>query len=509
MSIRQHQKWVNPILTLASTLILTLVTLYSVHQSQTRYTDTLFINLVEQQTQSLQKAIDSDLISIGAGATFFHATSPSNWPRFHIFADDIMKSSDTLVALQWMQKVEPNQIEKHSLKTRQLFPDFKIYTVPKNSGKVLGYHAPNNEPIFVATDIYPRTKENLKVIGLYSYRERTTKLIKGMKDTGQVQVSNKVRLIQDGIGEGIKREGMLVFHPVFDAKEGSDLIGYVIGVIRTTPYFERLISRTVLEQELLLRVSDRGFEAEAAPLLYQSPDWESESGQTISRHVMLPNRNWEIEFKLSHHVQKSAQYSLIAIGLGGLIISLLLSYIVLIQVRSQEHLAHQLASRTQELQYMVDHDSMTGIYNRRFFNKELTQRIKNNEQFALATFDIDHFKSINDNFGHLIGDELLIHVTQIVAEQLSDKDIFARIGGDEFCVISNQTNGAIFEARLDLIRNAVRETPLQIGDQEVLCTLSIGGAIRSDENSESLLHIADMALYRSKESGRDSVSLDY
>ncbi|MDN3684560.1 CHASE domain-containing protein [Vibrio sinaloensis] len=96
---------------------------------------------------------------------------------------------------------------------------------------------PNNEDIYIASDIYPRDEANLKLLGFYSSRTRFQLVLDGIRASGLPNVSDKVRLIQDGLDRSVKKEGLLVYHPVFKGDKQERLIGVVIGVIRTTRYF--------------------------------------------------------------------------------------------------------------------------------------------------------------------------------------------------------------------------------------------------------------------------------
>lgn len=165
-----------------------------------------------------------------------------------------------------------------------------------------------------------------------------------------------------------------------------------------------------------------------------------------------------------------------------------------------------------ELIDMSHRDPLTQIFNRRYF-AEQSQKIKsysqrnNNSPFSIITLDIDKFKDINDKYGHLIGDEVIIKVAHIIENEVRDSDIVARFGGEEFvmllqdCDLKNAYNVAE-KTRKD-IENALVET--KAGD-EVKFTVSLGVAQFSSidrDNIESTLSRADDALYKAKDGGRN------
>lgn len=133
-------------------------------------------------------------------------------------------------------KVTADEIEEHTAQMEEKYPSYKLFTIPKHESKAFGYIL-DGEPAFVATDIYPNTEPNNRVLGFYSSRERFKRVLDNIKQTRQANISDKVRLIQDGLDPEIPKSGMLVYHPVFEG-ESDNLLGVVIGVVRTTYYFE-------------------------------------------------------------------------------------------------------------------------------------------------------------------------------------------------------------------------------------------------------------------------------
>ena len=137
------------------------------YKIQQRYTMTIFDTLADRQAESLKLAVENDLEFIGAGANFFHSVDKSYWTQFPYYAKQVVGSSESLIALQWMQRVAPNELDTYLEKTRKTFPAFEIFTVPKDGPRTQGYILGNSAPAFIATDIYPRTETNLSLLGFY------------------------------------------------------------------------------------------------------------------------------------------------------------------------------------------------------------------------------------------------------------------------------------------------------------------------------------------------------
>ncbi len=503
---QQPFKLFSPLIAFAASLVITALCVVAVYHIQKRYELVMFDNLAQRQADSLLAFVENDLGFIGSGANFFHATDRDDWDRFPAFARNTLQSSKSLISLQWMQKVAAEDIEKHVEQTRKTFPNFSIFTVPKDQPKTFGYILQDNKPVFIASDIYPRSDVNISLLGFYSARQRFELILDDIRTTGQANVSDKVRLLQDGYDQSLEKTGLLVYHPVFD-QQHRDLLGVVVGVVRSTVYFDELVTKTATELDLRVRVVDLGFDAEDDPVLFQSEQWAQHKGITIGKKISLPNRDWVIEFKMVSGVSVWDRTVLIGLSFGGFLVSCLVAYIALLQSREKERLAEMLDKKTQELQILVDRDALTQSYNRRAFNQHLSNAIKRNNTFSLISFDIDKFKSINDLYGHMVGDEVLIHVTRTVEQCLGEGDELYRIGGDEFTIISTVTAKSELKVYVDTLLTTVNNTRYVEKDVSVRCSLSVGAAVYQGENREALIHKADEQLYKSKGAGRNCASI--
>lgn len=157
-------------------------------------------------------------------------------------------------------------------------------------------------------------------------------------------------------------------------------------------------------------------------------------------------------------------------------------------------------------------DPLTGLHNRRYLYPRLDEMIalwsRERQPFALALFDIDHFKLVNDTLGHLAGDYVLREFTGILLEHTRATDVVARFGGEEFVVAFSATDGEAAEALVSRIIAKVRRYDFVFEEQCIPLTVSAGVAAVSDDGStnpvpESLLGVADHRLYIAKSAGRD------
>jgi diguanylate cyclase (GGDEF)-like protein len=165
-----------------------------------------------------------------------------------------------------------------------------------------------------------------------------------------------------------------------------------------------------------------------------------------------------------------------------------------------------------ELSKMSAADPLTGLANRRTFEEALRAQIAKAEASAqplsLILIDIDHFKRVNDNFGHPAGDEVVKLVAQALRQQVREVDLVARVGGEEFCILCRDVpqNGA--KALAERIRHFVENLEVQFSDKNIRVTISLGVATRSasdDLEAEELYKQADVRLYEAKRAGRNRV----
>jgi diguanylate cyclase (GGDEF)-like protein len=163
---------------------------------------------------------------------------------------------------------------------------------------------------------------------------------------------------------------------------------------------------------------------------------------------------------------------------------------------------------------LVARDGLTEIYNKRKFDeelqRELSRAIRHDRPLALIMFDLDDFKQINDTYGHLCGDFVLKQVASAARELLRPEQVFARVGGDEFVILSPETNGAGAELLAQKIRERILSLDYHYGEIPIAFTCSFGVAELGPEMSlpQDLYQAADHALFQGKRGGRNRVALN-
>ena len=160
---------------------------------------------------------------------------------------------------------------------------------------------------------------------------------------------------------------------------------------------------------------------------------------------------------------------------------------------------------------LVTTDYLTGLANRaklaEVFQRERDHARRNGTPLALVYLDIDHFKQVNDRFGHEAGDQALIHFANTLSQRLRATDLLCRLGGEEFAALLPNTNAEQATAIAEALRERLASTPLQLDDNQHGMTLSAGVAVMGEDGSrlDALMNAADRRTYAAKRAGRNRV----
>ncbi len=200
-----------------------------------------------------------------------------------------------------------------------------------------------------------------------------------------------------------------------------------------------------------------------------------------------------------------------------ILFALFISYSIYRINMEREHaeklrLEQKVKERTQEIERISQIDKLTGLSNRRHLDEMLQLEFKRSLRFkhemSLLILDLDHFKQVNDNYGHLGGDEVLKSLGTIISSTIRETDIAGRYGGEEFVVMLPESDQRIAEHVANKLCHAVRENEFKFEEQIIPVTLSIGISVYNESTNDvqALFQQADGALYASKQNGRDRFS---
>ena len=181
------------------------------------------------------------------------------------------------------------------------------------------------------------------------------------------------------------------------------------------------------------------------------------------------------------------------------------------EITEQKRNERELNHLNKQLEILANFDSLTGIYNRRHFldqaAHEISRCARENSDLAMIMLDLDHFKSINDNYGHEIGDQVLVGSVQRIKSQLRDYDLFGRLGGEEFAIL---LPGSDIEDGIEIGGRIAKELQLhpietRAGEIPITCSIGVAQFNHNGGSLGELLDPADQYLYQAKQTGRNRV----
>ena len=178
-------------------------------------------------------------------------------------------------------------------------------------------------------------------------------------------------------------------------------------------------------------------------------------------------------------------------------------------------LEEKLVHAREEMRFKATHDALTAIWNRgtilSLASREFERSARTDGPTSILLCDIDHFKAVNDNYGHLVGDSVLQEVARRLTASVRPYDAVGRYGGEEFLVVLSNCDSASLAARCDAVCEAISETPFVAGEFRLSISISIGAVtcpLRDQDTSlERVLSWADAALYEAKATGRNRTVL--
>ncbi len=291
----------------------------------------------------------------------------------------------------------------------------------------------------------------------------------------------------------------LIIDQLYDGVCFVDLEGRITvwnrGAQRITGHARDCMLGKTLSSDILTHVDEHGtvlFE-ERPPLFMTLSDGQIREKELFLRHVD------------GHTIPVMVRISAIHSTTGEII-----GAIEIFSDNSSKYLARQ---RIEELEALALVCPLTGVGNRRYGMLTITNAVEEyrryGRRFGLLFIDIDRFKSINDEYGHAVGDDVLIMVSQALRASLRSIDFVARWGGEEFVAVLPNIAEDRLSAVAERCRLNVQESAIQHDGKVIHVTISIGGVIGAeDENADTCVDRADRLMYQSKSGGRNRVTLE-
>ena len=486
-----------------------------------------FIAKVNDLSSEIEREINSDLEVLRFFKGFYDSSQSVSSEEFKRFTSTALQRHRSVRAMEWIPKVSRNE-RSHVEQARQLeFPDFQI-TERLNQGEMI--RAGDRPEYFPVYFVEPYLGNELALgFDLGSSEPRRTALMRASV-SGQLALTAGIELVQDKPGN----KGFLALMPVYQDKINQpvgryDLLsGFVLGVFRVDAIVEKVLDkqRNRDNKGIYFEILDTT-DASDGELLFSAEN-VTEKGRLVTELAHRKNlisvggRIWDINAMpnkayVTAHKDSTAEWVLMT-GIAFTLIVFAYLVIIVKQTKQTQLLVEQRTSQlhiaNQKLELLSLTDALTGVVNRRGFDQtletECKRAIRENSAITLLIIDVDHFKSYNDHYGHLAGDDCLKKVAAAIAKiPCRLGDVVARYGGEEFAMIlpSTEDIGAAVGERC---RAAVEQLkiPHEYSPVASYVTVSVGATtLHPDQTTDplELVKKADEAMYLAKSSGRNKV----
>lgn len=343
------------------------------------------------------------------------------------------------------------------------------------------------------------------------------------RDSGMAAITGKVRLAIDKKSEA--QPGFIMYLPIFAPGQARDTLAQrqanIVGWVYASFYMDDFMASLYGKQVpgVALAIYDDANPV-AGALMYSTANADAalpaDSPERLhaNEYMVVAGRTWTLTLTSeSEFADRFGRDTASIIAITGVSLSLTLALLAWFMVTARARALRLAAGMTAELRHMAQHDPLTSLPNRALFSdrlqNELARAKRHGDHFAMIFLDLDHFKPINDTYGHAVGDLLLKQVALRLQETVRASDTVGRIGGDEFVVLMPAlAEGDAARGLAEKLRQVIGQ-PYVVDGRRLDISCSLGVAVYPDDGDDdlALTKSADEAMYRAKASGRDKVEL--
>lgn len=329
----------------------------------------------------------------------------------------------------------------------------------------VGYDSFQLAPGGIISQTYPDSRNEKQYIDLFSY-ELSAEDAKKAKDTKSIVISDPVPMPEDYVG-------LMVNNPVYF---GDEFWGFTMMALRIPDILEAAKLDNLTSRNYFYVLSKSGTVVTA--------NTERQLTKPVVATFDLYGETWELA--VAPALGWISVYNILGEIMTAFIILCLLYFLFMYYVLLNEE-RHKYAT-------LANHDILTGLYNRRQLENDMTIKFSTKEPFMLCYMDLDRFKSVNDTYGHSIGDALLVEIAERLTSACKENSALYRIGGDEFVAITED------DTQVEAFRSVLRK-PFVINEKSINTSLSLGYAKYPDDGMtlDDLIRIADSNMYENKE----------
>ncbi|MGL4269499.1 MAG: sensor domain-containing diguanylate cyclase [Plesiomonas sp.] len=420
------------------------------------------------------------------------------------YIDSMQLSAPRTIKLQWFPRVKREQATPFLQQMRTIYPHYQYQrglfgeNTPLASVLAQSY-------IFPLAFVYPDTEQNQQYLGLLFGGKKHDSYLADIQEGAEQVITAPIQLWGQQIKNNNTKNGFLVINAVRNIQDKS-LDGIFVSVINSYAYFSHVLETINPRPGMTLRISDELSVPEV--ILYQSMPAvhvSVPSGPPMQHveYISQGDRQWKVTVTGHWALYAENRLLLKILWWGGLVVSLLVSLIVGYAVNRTGLYEFLLQQRTRELEFMLEHDHLTRVLNRRAYDRLLGEFCQSGQPFTLFMIDMDYFKRINDCFGHAAGDAALIEAALRLQQAAGSGTYLARIGGDEFALMTPETDSAAIQRLGEQMLDAVRAPTFSFRQQPIHLSITLGAAVyRHGQNPDQVQDCADQALYAAKLRGR-------
>ncbi|CAD5201679.1 diguanylate cyclase [Pseudomonas sp. FEN] len=458
---------------------------------------------VDERFSRLQRRFTAQDLKLNTVKRFFSNSDNVTEKEFLGFVTPLVEEGETY---GWVARILDKDLETfHAKALLNGAGDFSYYEInPVTGVKVPLASRPEHWVL-----LYLVKRDDVKITPGMDVLARPSRLalLKRARETHQMVVSEPLKMTNG-------QSGVFFVAPVFQETSevplnDDGLQGYVVSTVRLAFLMEQGIPIPSLQRlDVTLSTVDAQHQGE---IIYQSSARAAPSALYEQRLLKFADQNYLMQFRPTSTFLLANNYALsssliIVFGAG---LTLLLTLMVYLLITQRARALALVAERTQDLRLLNITDHLTGVYNRRYF-EELMEHLlieanAQNRPLSLIMFDVDHFKYINDCWGHQCGDTVLKSLCTRIRSATRKTDLLCRTGGEEFALICPDSELEDTRLLAEKLRVLISTLPFdELG--QVTCSFGVATWTPS-ESFDAFIRRADAAMYSAKSSGRDQVQL--
>lgn len=332
------------------------------------------------------------------------------------------------------------------------------------------------------THMYPVARNEQGAINIFDDPERKTEA-EWARDTGQTTLAGPYELLQGG-------QGIVARNPIYipDETGAEKFWGFSIIILNVPEIFDTSDLETLTKAHYNYRIWRNIPDQDATQSIYANTT--ADFDERVTANIELPNATWYLTI-----CPKTGWVSLRTM-VDNIIFILLLAIILVLAIKAHVGFIRERKELIEE----INKDALTGAYNQRYLSGRINELEAQKQAFSVYCLDMNGFKEINDRYGHGEGDNVLIELAARIRECLEDKDVVARVGGDEFIVLmaGEQSDEFCEGMRRELLEHTSR--PYELFDMTLVPQISIGYARYPQDSMsmEKVMWLADTRMYKEK-----------